>query len=84
MIRSLSKCIARAIATAWRSPPDSDAIGVSGGICFSIPTLRRRPLATAFIASMSSRPSKRGRFTGSRPRKRLRAIESCVTSALSW
>ncbi len=31
MMRSLSKCIARAIATAWRSPPDSEPIGVAGG-----------------------------------------------------
>ena len=30
---------------------------------------------------MSSRPSQRGPFTGSRPRNRFRAIESCVTSA---
>ena len=84
MMRSLSKCIARAIATACRSPPDSEEIGVSGGICFSIPTLRRSPLATPFIVSVSSRPSQRGPFTGSRPRKRFRAIESCVTSAESW
>ena len=44
MIRSLSKCIARAIATAWRSPPESEPIGVVGGMFLLMPTrLRRSP-----------------------------------------
>ena len=38
IIRSLSKCIARAMATACRSPPDNALIGVVGGISFVIPT----------------------------------------------
>ena len=42
MIRSLSKCIARAIATAWRSPPEREPIGVVGGMLFSMPTFCRR------------------------------------------
>ena len=37
-MRSLSKCIARAIATACRSPPDSERIGVEAGIDLPIPT----------------------------------------------
>ena len=40
MIRSLSKCIARAIATAWRSPPESEPIGVVGGMFLVMPTWR--------------------------------------------
>ena len=42
MIRSLSKCIARAIATAWRSPPESELIGVVGGMSLVMPTFLRR------------------------------------------
>ena len=84
MMRSLSKCIARAMATAWRSPPESEAIGRVGGMFFAMPTRRSSCRATPFIASWSRRLRKRGPFTGSRPRNRLRAIESCVTRAESW
>ncbi len=84
MIRSLSKYMARAIATAWRSPPESEAIGVVGGMFLEMPTRRSSSPATRFIVAWSMRLRKRGPFTGSRPRNRLRAIESCVTSAESW
>ena len=55
MMRSLSKCMARAIATAWRSPPESEPIGVVGGMFLVMPTLRRSSPATAFIAAWSMR-----------------------------
>jgi hypothetical protein len=38
MMRSLSKYMARAIATACRSPPESELIGVVGGMSLVMPT----------------------------------------------
>ena len=76
--------MARAIATAWRSPPESEPIGVVGGMFLVMPTCLSRSRATSFIASWSMRLRKRGPLIGSRPRNRLRAIDSCVTSAESW
>ena len=43
--------------------------------------LARRPRS---ISCLSMRLKMRGPLSGSRPRKRLRAIDSCVTSAESW
>ena len=76
--------MARAIATAWRSPPESEAIGVVGGISLLMPTSLRRSRATSFMAALSIRFKKRGRLIGSRPRNRLRAMDNSVTKAESW
>ncbi len=50
MMRSLSKYIARAMATAWRSPPERDSIGVVGGMSLLIPTDLRSSPAILFMA----------------------------------
>ena len=84
MMSSLSKYIARAMATAWRSPPESEPIGV----------VRRNVLADADPPEELARDRVHRRLVhavqearpliGSRPRNRFRAIDSCVTSAESW
>ena len=76
--------MARAMATAWRSPPDSELIGVVGGMFLVMPTSRMRRRGDLVHRALSMRLRKRGPLIGSRPRNRLRAIESCVTSAESW
>ena len=78
------KCIARAMATPWRWPPDSSPTSASGE--------RRCRSTSAMAATLSSRirrsssqptpPSEN--FSGSRPMNMFRAIDMIGTMELYW
>ncbi len=59
-------------------------MAVLGGMFLVMPTSRMSLAATSSIRSLSMRLKIRGPLSGSRPRNRLREIDSWVTSAESW
>ncbi|KQR97098.1 hypothetical protein ASG00_12500 [Microbacterium sp. Leaf351] len=77
------KCTARAIATAWRSPPESVPIGWSVSRR-SIPICLRADFVTSLAFFTERSPRAFGPLTGSLPRKKLRQIDIRGTVARSW
>ena len=77
------KYTARAIATAWRSPPDSVPTIWSGSRT-SMPILAISSRMTVLACLMSIRRSGPAPFVGSEPRKKLRQIAISGTVARSW
>src|SRR6218665_820195 len=86
MIRSEEKNMARAMAMDWRSPPDSPLILVCGSRFFEIPALRSNSRVgdSTYARSIGEKAPIQAYRIGSRPRKRLLAIERSGARDESW
>ena len=78
-IRAL-KWIARAMATDWRWPPDSDLTGVLKFLNSGL----RRPMTLRVADSIAASSSDPKRVVSSRPRNRFAAASTLSASASVW